>query len=305
MTAALPKAETHVHFLGAIDAPAGPTDRPGVSSPVRMSTDDFVREYFQRRAVIRTVDDIRRHACLYLERAHTLGVRHVEIMVALPLFPEFPIASVLGAFQESFHTASRRHGTSGGVVVDMIRDAGPEHAMRLLDKTARCDPGVVAGFGLGGAENSHPPSAFTQVFQSARALGYRTSVHVGEQVRGTILETLLALRPDRVEHATTVLEEPKATALLARNRTPVTVCLTSNERLGVVPPGAHPLRAMLEAGLNVSLHTDDPAIFGCDLVSEYCKAGREYGMDIPELRRLAANSFQSCFIGAGRCESTT
>lgn len=291
--AAIPKAETHVHFLGVVRLPDQQEHSCDTISVMPLHT--FIREYYRRRELIQRPSDLYVHASRYLHDAHHHGVHHVEFTLALPLFLTMPVEDIFLAFKAAYAEAARNYGMSGGLVIDLMRDTGPTFATQLLDVIAQNDQNIVVGIGLGGSESSAPAAAFSDVFERARAYNFRTSVHVGEQLSGTIYDTIMTLRPDRVEHATMIFKEPNAVNLLAKTQTPITVCLSSNERLGVVGRGEHPLRDMLESGLNVSLHTDDPEIFSCCLTDEYCKAHDDYGIDLETLKIIATQSFQSCF----------
>jgi len=112
----------------------------------------------------------------------------------------------------------------------------------------------------------------------------------------SVREALDALAADRIQHGIRAIEDPALVAELVRRRIPLAVCPTSNLRLGCVASlDHHPLRALWDAGALVSVNTDDPGFFGCDLAGEYAIAGRLLGLDRGGYARLAFNSVESSF----------
>src|SRR5437016_4636234 len=131
----------------------------------------------------------------------------------------------------------------------------------------------------------------------ARGGGLRSRPHAGEDAGpASVRGALDALGAERIQHGVRAVEDPALLAELAARGIPLAVCPTSNLRLGVVASlDAHPLRQLWEAGVRVSVNTDDPGFFGCDLVGEYAIAGRLLGLDRAGYARLARNSVESSF----------
>jgi adenosine deaminase len=144
----------------------------------------------------------------------------------------------------------------------------------MLD-AARGIPSVVAA-GLGGPESQFPPEPFAELFAEARRRGLHSDPHAGEDAGPESVRAALdALRAERIQHGVRAVEDHQLVADLAERRIPLGVCLTSNLRLGVVPSiEEHPLRQLWDSGVVVSVNTDDPGLFGCDLLGEYALAGR-------------------------------
>jgi adenosine deaminase len=142
---------------------------------------------------------------------------------------------------------------------------------------------------------------FTEVFAEARSRGLRSAPHAGEDagpesVRGA----LDALGADRIMHGVRAIEDPALLQELAERRVPLAVCPTSNLRLGVTPAiEQHQLRELWDAGTVVSVNTDDPGFFGCDLTGEYAIAGRLLGLDRAGYAQLARNSVEGSFAPDG------
>jgi aminodeoxyfutalosine deaminase len=185
-----------------------------------------------------------------------------------------------------------------GPVVRIITDipgeaageAGP-YTVELLEQEV--NPLVVA-IGLGGPEAGFPRSRFAPYFDRARAAGYDAVAHAGETAGPEhVRQAVLDLKARRVQHGVRAAEDPDTLRLLAERGVCCDVALTSNECLKVVPEvKAHPLRRMMEAGVPVTLSTDDPPFFGTDLVREYERAHAELGLSEAELWQINLNGLR-------------
>lgn len=155
---------------------------------------------------------------------------------------------------------------------------------------------LVIGIGLGGIEQGYPPRLFERSYAAARAAGLRVVAHAGEAAGPeSIREAIESLRIERVGHGVRCLEDPDLVRELAISRIPIEVCPTSNYLLGIVPPDApHPIRKMLDAGLNVSVHTDDPAMFGTSLSDELQLLNNQ-GFAMSEISELLERSAHARF----------
>jgi aminodeoxyfutalosine deaminase len=157
-------------------------------------------------------------------------------------------------------------------------------------------PGLVA-LGLGGPEEGFPAAPFADVFAEARRRGLRSAPHAGENGGpASVREVIDELGAERIQHGVRSIEDPALVALLAERGIGLAVCPTSNLLLGVVSSlDEHPLRQLWDAGVVVSVNTDDPGFFGCDLTGEYAIAGRLLDLDRAGYARLASNSVESSF----------
>ncbi len=179
-----------------------------------------------------------------------------------------------------------------------MRHFGPEAVLRVAELAALYRGRGVIGFGIGGDEARAQPELFRDVYDYARAQGLRLTAHAGEAAGPeSVWGALRSLGAERIGHGTTAVRDPALVAHLAKTRVPVDICLTSNLRTGVLAKlEEHPLRRYFDAGLLVSLSTDDPAMFETDLTREYLLAHERFGFSREELGRLAANSFQASFL---------
>jgi adenine deaminase len=156
----------------------------------------------------------------------------------------------------------------------------------------------IAGFGLGGAEVGNPPSRFAHYFRTCRDRGFRITVHAGEEGPASyVREAIDLLQVDRIDHGVACMDDPALVHDLAERQTTLTVCPLSNLRLNVVPSlAAHPLRSMLEAGLNVTMNSDDPAYFGGYVNDNFVKCRDALALSDDQLVKLAHNSLTACFL---------
>ncbi len=189
------------------------------------------------------------------------------------------------------------------LIADMSRDEGPESAARTLEEVAEVvgEAGVV-GIGLGGSEQSFPPEPFEPVYRRARGLGLRTTAHAGEAAGAeSIWGAIRTLGVERIDHGTRAWEDAELMRFLAERRIPVTSCPGSNVATGVVASlEAHPIRRFVDAGLLVSIATDDPAMFGLSLAGELAALQRCHGFTDDEVRTLVLNAVDSCWLPADR-----
>ena len=307
--ARLPKAELHLHLEGTIGAEAlwAMAKTNHVALPVGTfaelqrlydftSFDVFIKLWLLMCACLRTDDDYRRMVDGFTSECARQNIRYAELHFTPYNHEKFGIGGrrALRIVTERLQRAE----SSGGPVVRLITDISSESAeqsgpftVALLEEEA--NPLIVA-LGLGGPEQGLPRSRFARWFEQARAAGYLTVAHAGEtggpdHVRQAVVD--LAVR--RVQHGVRAVEDPAVLALLAERDICCDIALTSNECLKVVGSvAAHPLRRFMEAGVPVTLSTDDPPFFGTDLVREWSRARDELGLSLRELWELNLNGLR-------------
>ncbi len=181
-------------------------------------------------------------------------------------------------------------------IVDPVRNYGPEAAERLLGAVLKVGARSVVGLTLGGAEHRYPHAPFGRVYEMAREGGLRTTVHAGEALGPeSVREALRSLAPDRVGHGVRAAEDPALVRRLSERGVPLEVCPTSNVRTGVYSTLAdHPVRSLYEAGVPVTISTDDPTFFSMSLARELAGL-RELGFRWQEIGELAGNGFRYAF----------
>lgn len=314
--AGLPKAELHMHIEGSIEPELmlALARRNGVA--IRWQTEaelrdayrftrlqDFLDLYYDGCRVLLQVADFREVTRDYLRRAHADGVRHAEMFLG----PQghttrgVPLAVVMQGVLSAMEAAEAEDGITSGLILVAQRHRSEEEAMALL---AEAEPwyGRILGFGLGGAELGHPPSKFERFFARCRELGFKVTAHAGEEGPAAyVREAVELLHVDRLDHGNACLEDPALVQELARRRIPLTVCPLSNLKLQVVTDmAAHPLKTLMDAGLCVTVNSDDPSYFGGYVNDNYLACQRALGLTQAELAQLARQSFEAAFMPEAR-----
>jgi adenosine deaminase len=309
----LPKAELHLHIEGTLEPELAfemaehnrvrLPDADAAALRRRYSFTDlrsFLDVYYATMAVLRTEEDFARLASAYLARARAQGVRHAEIFFDPQAHTGrgVALATVVDGLWSVLGTSRSSHGISTRLIMCFLRDRGPAEAMETLEAALPFRDRIV-GVGLDSAEVGYPPSRFVDVFDRARREGFRCVAHAGEEGPAAyVRDALDALRVERIDHGVRCMDDPALVARLREQRIPLTVCPLSNLRLGVVDRiDDHPLRRMLDAGLVVTVNSDDPAYFGGYIEDNYEAVRTGLGLGDGQLRQLAENSFRAAFLG--------
>jgi len=310
--AGLPKAELHVHIEGTLEpemmfALAG---RNGVAlahdsvEALRAAYDfadlgAFLDLYYAGTSVLRAAEDFYDLTWAYLTRARDDNVLRAEIFFDPQAHTRrgVPFAAVLDGIDGALRDGRARLGLSGALIMCFLRDLPAEDALATLEAALPFKDRIV-GVGLDSAEVGHPPAKFAQVFAQARAAGFRAVAHAGEEGPAAyVREALDLLHVERIDYGNRALDDSVLVARLARERVPLTVCPLSNTRLRVVADmSAHPLKAMLEAGLVATVNSDDPAYFGGYVNENFRAVQAALGLSREHLIALARNSFEAAFL---------
>jgi adenosine deaminase len=310
--AGLPKAELHLHIEGTLEPElmfalarrngvtlAHPTVEALRAAYRFADLQAFLDMYYAGAGVLRTQQDFYDLTWAYLERAHADAVRHVEIFFDPQTHTGrgVPLGAVIGGIDAALGAATRTFGITTRLILCFLRHLSEDAALATLDE-ALAYRDRLAGVGLDSSERGHPPEKFARVFARARALGLRAVAHAGEEgPPDYITGALDVLQVERIDHGVRCTDDPALMARLARDQVPLTVCPLSNVRLRVFPDLAHHnLEALLEAGLRVTVNSDDPAYFGGYVNENYRACARALGLTRARLVQLARNSFLASFL---------
>ena len=299
-----PLAELHLHLEGSVEPETLRELDPSVTpeeiarSVAYADFAGFIESYIWVNRRLRTPGDYALVARRLFERLACEEVRYAEVTVSagMILWKGQEFAPVF----EDLQREAARTKVVIRWILDATRQFGPDAAKLVFDLAAeRVNEGVVA-IGLGGYEERGPASWFADLYRSAREGGLRLTCHAGETTGPESVWEALAIGSERIGHGIRAIEDARLVAHLRDHDIPLEVCITSNLRTGAVGSlEAHPVRRLYDAGVPIVLNTDDPALFGCTLGSEYELARRAFGFTGDELAALARNGFRYAFDQAG------
>ncbi len=316
LIARLPKVELHVHLEGTLEpelafelAARNDVAMP-YTSPAEMRSaleftnlQSFLDVYYAACAALRTRADFRDLTLAYLARAAADGVRHVE-----PFFdPQthtdrgVPIGEVIEGILDGLAEGERRYGITSGLILSFLRHLPPSSAEATL---VAAEPWAdrLVGVGLDSSEVGFPPEPFAEVYARARAMGLRGVAHAGEEAPAELVSrTLDSLAVSRIDHGVRAADDAAVVARLVRERVTLTACPNSNVRLRVFSSmDRSPVKELLDAGVRVTLNSDDPAYFGGYIADNYRGAATALGLCAEDLRRLALNAIEGSFASDAR-----
>jgi adenine deaminase len=312
----LPKAELHLHIegtlepelmldLGARNGVRVPYTNAGEARAAYRFSDlrSFLNLYYRGMAVLLHERDFFELTAAYLRRAAADGTRHVEIFFdpQSHLVRGVAFDDVVTGICAALDEGEREFGVSSRLIMCFLRDESPASALEVLEQ-ARAYRDRIVGVGLDSAEVGHPPGDFAHVFAAARAAGFVAVAHAGEEGPAAyVSDALDVLRVARIDHGVHAIDDAALVARLARERIALTMCPLSNLRLGVVSSLAdHPLKRLLDAGVPVTVNSDDPAYFGGYLVDNYLAVAEALHLERSDLAALARNSIAGSLLPAAR-----
>lgn len=305
----LPKAEVHLHLEGAVDLETlgELAARHGMRppDPGLYRYDDFGGFLKAFKTVcdhLLTPDDYELITYRMMRALSAAGVKYADVFIAagVLLWQKKPLEEMFGGIEAGYRRGRDEFDVEVKWIFDATRQFGPAAAMEMARRAAALqDRGVVA-IGIGGDEQKAVPELFREVYDFARVRGLQLTAHAGETAGpDSILGAIFSLGVRRIGHGISAIEDPKLVGYLAQKQIGVDVCLSSNLRTGIIDGlDHHPLRAFFDAGMLVTLSTDDPAMFETDLVREYVLAHDVLGFTREELGRLAGNSLRVSFAAA-------
>ncbi|MFE9041401.1 adenosine deaminase [Streptomyces sp. NPDC007818] len=313
--AGLPKAELHVHHVGSAsprivsELAARHPDSKVPTDPEALAdyftfTDfaHFIDVYLSVVDLVRTPEDVR---LLTFEVARDMArqnIRYAELTIT-------PYSSTRRgiderAFMAAIEDARKAAEAEFGTVLRWCFDIPGEAGLESAEETARLAvtdgirPEGLVSFGLGGPEIGVPRPQFKPYFDRARAAGLHSVPHAGETTGPeTVWDAIRDLGAERIGHGTSSVRDPELLAYLAEHRIALEVCPTSNiATRAVATLDEHPIRAMVDAGVLVTVNSDDPPMFGTDLNNEYAVAARLLELDERGLAALAKNAVEASFL---------
>ncbi len=313
----LPKTELHLHLEGTVtpetlvELSQRNDDQPMTLDEARAlyHYTDFTGFLLAFKAVserLRTPEDYELITYRMLQRLAAQGVVHAEAYVSVGVvyyWRRIEFEPLFHAMEVGRVRAEQEFGITLYWIFDAVRHFGPEEAARVFRKAAELRPEwpSIVGIGIGGDERRTGAEPFRELFQEAKDAGLRLTAHAGETMGPESIWAALNIGAERIGHALSAQLDPDLMEVLAERQVPLEICVTSNVRTGCCPTlEEHPVRRYFDAGLMVTLNSDDPAMFESDLQDEYRVAHDAFGFTAEHLRELAANSIEASFLPAVR-----
>ena len=305
----IPKAELHVHLEGTAppELIGRIAQRNGLTVPQGLLGDDerftftdfldFLAAYDRAASVIRTGEDYRDITYEYLRACADEGAIYVELTCS-------PDHAALVGLSDSEHVEgiargiddAREHGIEGRILVSAVRNFGVEQALRVARYAAERPHPYVVGFSMAGDEKNFPAGQFAEAYATASAAGLGCTMHAGEWAGPESVRAALELPITRISHGVRAMEDPALVGELAERGIVLECCPTSNVVLGVYPSYAeHPLPQLADAGVRLTLGSDDPPYFGASIGGEYAIAQEKLGFDEDRLKAITATAIDAAF----------
>ena len=308
----MPKAELHIHIEGSLEPELifALAQRNGVTlsytsiEALRAAyafTDlqSFLDIYYAGASVLLTEQDFYDMTWAYLERAHADNVLHTELFFDPQTHTargvEFGV--FVSGIQRALKDAYTKWSMTGGLIMCFLRHLSEEEAFLTLEQALPYREHII-GIGLDSSERGHPPEKFVRVFARCKELGFHLVAHAGEEGPPAYIETALdLLRVERIDHGVRCIEDPILMRRLAHETMPLTVCPLSNIKLCVFEKmSQHNLLTLLDAGLVITVNSDDPAYFGGYMNDNFVAIVEALPVQRHHAQQLARNSFTAAFI---------
>jgi aminodeoxyfutalosine deaminase len=313
----LPKAELHLHLEGTIEpdtlvnlsrrhdpSPLGPADARKLYTYTNFL--GFLDAFKAVSSRLRTPEDYELITYNMIRALAAQGVVHAEVYISFGIIYYFKHADpepYVAAIERARVRAEREFGTSILWIIDAVRHFGTDEAARVFRRAAelRTRYPAIVGIGIGGDEARGPASQFRELYEEARKAGLRLTAHAGESggpVDGAAsIWAAINIGAERIGHGLAAQHDPQLLEVLAEKQIPVELNVTSNIRTGCCSSFAeHPIRSYFDSGLFVTLNSDDPPMFGTNLLDEYVLAHEQYEFTPDQLREIAANAAEASFL---------
>jgi adenosine deaminase len=308
----MPKAELHIHIEGSLEPELifALAQRNGIKLPYAnvealraayafTNLQSFLDIYYAGASVLLHEQDFYDMAWAYLERAAADHVVHTEIFFDPQTHTErgVPMSVVVNGLHRACTDAKQQLGVDAQLILCFLRHLSEADALKTFEEALPFKDKFI-GVGLDSSEVGHPPEKFKNVFAKAKAEGLHLVAHAGEEgPPAYIWSALDVLQVERIDHGVQATKDPALMARLAKERVPLTVCPFSNQKLCVFPDLAdHNIGELLDAGLCVTINSDDPAYFGGYLNDNFVGTFAATGLSAQQAYALARNSFEASFV---------
>jgi adenosine deaminase len=308
----MPKVELHMHIEGSLEPELmfELAERNGV--PLRFKSVDEVRKayqftdlqsfldiYYEGASVLLNEADFYDMTLAYLKKVSSQNVRHSEIFFDPQTHTDRGVAfeTVITGIRRALEDAEQQLNITSKLIMCFLRHLSADAAMQTLEQASPFKNWIIA-VGLDSSEVGNPPEKFTDVFDKARAQGFLTVAHAGEEGPPEyIWQALDLLKTKRIDHGVRAEGDARLVKRLVTGQIPLTVCPLSNIKLrGFESMEEHNLKRLLDMGLRVTVNSDDPAYFGGYMTENYLAIQKALNLDMEDIRSLAQNAIHATFL---------
>jgi aminodeoxyfutalosine deaminase len=313
----LPKVELHLHLEGSTDAETlVALSQRHDATPLTLADAralytykdflGFMDSYKAMSSRLRTPEDYELITYNMVRSLAAQGIVHAEVYISFGIlyyWHKVEVEPYMEAIERARLRAEAETGTTLYWLIDAVRHFGADEAARVFRKAAELRalyPSII-GIGIGGDEARGPASLFRESYAEAKAAGLRLTAHAGE-TGGPIdgpasIWAALNIGAERIGHGLAAEFDDELMQVLVERQVPIEINVTSNIRTGCCPSfNEHPVRRYFDSGIMVTLNSDDPPMFGANLLDEYILAHTRYDFTLDQLRELAANAVEASFL---------
>lgn len=313
----LPKAELHLHLEGTIkpetlvELSQRHDENPLSLEQARelYQYKDFLGFLMSFKAVterLKGPDDYELITYNMVRELAKQGVVHAEVYISFGIifyWKKTDVEPYVAAIERGRERGEKEFGTTLLWIVDAVRHFGVEEGARVFRRAAELRekyPSIV-GIGIGGDEARGPADQFRELYGEAKAAGLRLTAHAGESVGPESIWSAINIGAERIGHALAAQHDAELMEVLAQKQIPLEINITSNVKTGCCKGfDEHPVKEYFESGLMITLNSDDPPMFGSDLLGEYVLAQQTFGFTMEQMRELAANAVEASFLDPTR-----
>jgi len=306
----IPKIELHIHLEGSIPLPSlwQLIQKYGGNLSISSYSDleqkfvyrdfeGFIETWIWKNQFIREYEDftfISEHVARDLV---SQNIRYAEMFVSPSAFKQYGLTTQ--EIIQSVHQGIKKvKDIKIGMIVDLVRNYGPEKEMKTLYEINEVKRYDVIGIGIGGSEHQYPPEPFSDLYEKAREFGFKTTAHAGEAAGAqSVWGAIRALKVDRIGHATRSAEDIDLLKYLSENSIPIELCPISNLKTGTIPSYKnYPINTFIEYNIPFSINTDDPKMFGNSLAEEYEMLESNFDFSNKDIANFIIDSIQTSWL---------
>ncbi|MBW7858109.1 MAG: adenosine deaminase [Leptonema sp. (in: Bacteria)] len=314
----LPLVELHIHTEGAIPLPhllkMAKSSKNQNTDFIETEDDlsnflryknfhEFIKKWVWMISLIESEVDYSDIVYSVMKSLRATGVNHAELHFSpFDHLDRLNPTAITEAAIDGIRRSTQDLNMTGALIVDLVRNHPVETARSRIDSISHLVGDQLVGLGLGGSESKFAAELFADSFQYARSKGFRTVAHAGETAGAeSVRSTLVDLKAERIGHGIRALDDASLVEQLVKLQTPLEVCITSNQATGVIDDiENHPVRKMIDLGLNLSLNSDDPTMFRTNLQQEFDLFVSDFSATRVEIKQLIKNSIDSSFASESR-----